>query len=78
MLGISRLGAIDTCEKYADKAKFVIGIGNNKIRKQIFEKYDLDYVILVHSSAIVSKSVKLGEGDGYYGGYNNKCRRQNR
>ena len=62
MLGLKRIGTVADCEKYADKAKFVIGIGNNKIRKEIFEKYDLEYVTLIHPSAIISKTVKLGEG----------------
>ena len=29
---------------------------------KIFEKYDLDYITLVHPSAIIAKSVKLGSG----------------
>ena len=62
MLGLKRIGTVADCEKYADKARFVIGIGNNKTRKEIFEKYDLEYVTLIHPSAIISKTVKVGEG----------------
>ncbi len=62
MLSLKRLGRVEICENYAHSAKFVIGIGNNKIRKEIFEKYKLEYVTLIHPSAVIAKSAKLGIG----------------
>ena len=42
---------------------FVIAIGNNKIRNNIFLKFpNLFYPILKHPSSILSKNIKIGEG----------------
>ncbi len=45
--------------------KFIIAIGNNKIRKLIFKKLDLPnnyYVTLIHKSAVISQSAIIGSG----------------
>lgn len=45
--------------------KFVIAIGNNPIRKRIYESLQLAdeyYLPLVHKSAYISKSAKIGAG----------------
>ena len=44
------------------KSDFVIAIGNNKIRKQIAEKYKLNYVTLIHPSAQIGINVNIGVG----------------
>ena len=62
MLSIKRLGKIEECESFAAKAKFIIGIGNNTVRKKICESYRLDYVTLIHPSAVIANGVVLGEG----------------
>ncbi len=55
-------GKIADCREYADK-KFIIAIGNNKIRKRIAEEYkDLNYYTAIHPSAIIAKDVIIGEG----------------
>lgn len=41
---------------------FVIAIGNNKTRKMIAEKFDVNWVTLVHPSAQISMKVELGVG----------------
>ena len=41
---------------------FVIGIGNNNVRKLIAEKYDVNWVTLVHPLACISLNVTLKEG----------------
>lgn len=49
-------------EKYI---KFVVGIGNNQIRKSIVEKLALPiecYITLIHQTAIVSPSASIGDG----------------
>ncbi len=46
-------------------APIALGIGQNKIRKMIFdrlEKYELEIITLIHPSAIISESAKVGAG----------------
>ncbi|QGQ47223.1 acetyltransferase [Metabacillus sediminilitoris] len=45
--------------------KFIVAIGNNKTRKKIVETLNLEvynYTTIIHPSAIVSPSVKIGKG----------------
>lgn len=44
------------------KTDFVIGIGNNEIRKMIAERYDVNWVTLVHPSAQIAVNVSIGKG----------------
>ena len=44
------------------KSDFVIGIGNNAVRKRIAEQYSLPWVTLVHPSAQLGACVTLGRG----------------
>lgn len=57
---------IGTCadvEKLNDgKTDFVIGIGNNAIRKAIAEKYNVNWVTLIHPSAQIAVNVRIGRG----------------
>lgn len=55
------IGPISACTKYLDKW-FVIAIGNNKIRRKIAEKYQLNYYTAIHPTATVSDSVNIGQG----------------
>ena len=41
---------------------FVIGIGNNAIRKQIAERYDVPWATLIHPSVQIGLHVSIGEG----------------
>ncbi|MFP3123376.1 acetyltransferase [Ectobacillus funiculus] len=48
-----------------DNVKFIIAIGNNKVRKSIAQKLDLSddyYATLIHKTAVVSPSAKMGSG----------------
>jgi sugar O-acyltransferase (sialic acid O-acetyltransferase NeuD family) len=47
-----------------DSTKFIIGIGNNDIRKKIQEQLapSLSWVTVVHPSAVISYNVVIGEG----------------
>lgn len=62
------MGPISSIKKiveYNNKIKFVIGIGENKIRKKIYEKLNLSnesFVTLVHKSAVISPNAKIGKG----------------
>lgn len=63
VVGYPVLGKIDDCVKYKDTCSFVIGIGNNSVRKMIFEKYsDYDYPTLIHPTASIGIETKIGKG----------------
>ena len=41
---------------------FVIGIGNNGVRKEVARKYDVNWVSLIHPSAQIGLHVSIGRG----------------
>lgn len=45
-----------------DNTDFIIGIGNNSIRKTIAETYNINWVSIVHPSAQIAFNVKIGKG----------------
>lgn len=50
---------------YFHQVNFIIAIGNNKVRKRIVEKLCLSdelYITLIHKTAVVSPSAKIGNG----------------
>ena len=56
------MGRVSDCEKYKDKY-FIIGIGNNAIRKRISEEYsDLNYYTAIHPSADIAEDAVVGAG----------------
>lgn len=58
---IKIIGKLDTIDKKIEN--FFICIGNDNIRKKIYEKFNyLHYPILLHPSAIISKKTKLSNG----------------
>ncbi len=44
------------------KTDFVIGIGNNAIRRDLAEKYSVNWITLVHPSAQIAMNVSIGKG----------------
>ncbi len=56
------LGTVADCVRYADQAQFIIGIGNNAIRRRIAERYALDWYTAIHPSAQIALGVTVGEG----------------
>lgn len=44
------------------KTDFIIGVGNNEIRKRIAEAHDVNWVTLVHPSAQIGACVSIGKG----------------
>ena len=44
------------------KTDFVIGIGSNEIRKRIAERYDVNWITLIHPSAQIAVNVSIGKG----------------
>lgn len=63
VMGYPVLGKIDDCVRFKDTCAFAIGIGNNAVRKKIFEKYaDFDYPVLIHPTANIGIETKIGKG----------------
>ena len=55
------IGKLNDIDKYQNNY-FIIGIGNNKIRKQIASKYNLKWYTAIHPSTIIATDVEIGEG----------------
>lgn len=56
------LGTIEDVYKYSG-CYFIIGIGNNKVRKIISNKYsNLKWYTAIHPNAVIANEVKIGEG----------------
>lgn len=52
----------DITELNDGKTDFIIGIGNNAIRKEIAEKYNVNWITLIHPSAQIATHVSIGKG----------------
>ena len=55
-------GSADLNRLNDGKTDFVIGIGNNAVRKKIAEAYDVNWVTLVHPSAQIAVNVSIDKG----------------
>ena len=62
VLGYPILGKVDDILSYANKAVFIIGIGDNYIRKSISGKYNVTWHTAIHPSAIIGVDAAFGEG----------------
>lgn len=57
------VGTSGDVEKLNDgKTDFIIGIGDNAVRKKIAEKFDVNWVTLIHPSAQIAVNASLGKG----------------
>lgn len=62
-MGFPIIGTCSDLEKLNDgTTDFIIGIGNNATRKTIAEKYDVNWVTLIHPSAQIAVNVVIGKG----------------
>ncbi len=62
-MGFPIIGKSNEIEKIADgETDFVIGIGNNLTRKIIAQRYDVNWVSLIHPSAQIGLNVSIGAG----------------
>lgn len=58
-------GKVSDFDKYLGIADFIVAIGNNRIREDIFKKLqkrDANIVSLIHPNSTVSESVSVGKG----------------
>lgn len=62
--GLTILGKIMDAPNFADSARFVIGIGDNKTRLDVARRFEgsLQFLTAVHKSAVIAEDVRLGEG----------------
>ena len=65
--GVPIVGPIDAI-KQRERLPAVIAIGNNRIRKRIAERLDLEWLTVVHPKASVDASVELGQGTVVFAG----------
>ena len=59
------LGKIRECtflQQYNRKLYFAIAIGDNYIRKNIYERYTLNYYTAIHPSSVIGMEVTIGDG----------------
>ncbi len=62
-MGFPIAGTTASLEERNDgKTDFIIGIGNNKLRKEIALSHNLPWVTLIHPAAQISYGVQLGAG----------------
>lgn len=62
VMGLPVLGKIDGALNYNNETSFVIGIGDNKIRKRIAEQYHLNWYTAIHPAAVVASDTVIKEG----------------
>lgn len=66
ILNYKILGTISSCEelyKSSTDLEFIIAIGNNRKRKEIYEKYSFKYYTAIHPKACISNvDVEIQEG----------------
>ena len=62
IVGYPYLGIISDYHKYSENCYFVIGIGNNSIRKKIAESMNVNWYIAIHPFAQIAIDTKIGEG----------------
>jgi len=62
-MGFPIVGTVSDLKIYDNgKTDFIIGIGNNSIRKMIAEQYHVNWVTLIHPSAQIASGVQIGVG----------------
>ena len=62
-LGKQYLGSTDVVENLSDEYDFIVAIGNSKVREMIMNRFSKkSFATLVHPSAVISSSAKIGKG----------------
>ena len=63
VIGFTVVGTCSDIEHLNDgNTDFIIGIGNNAIRKTIAERYNVNWVSIVHPTAQIAFNAKIGKG----------------
>ena len=62
-MGLPIIGTTEILKDLNDgRTDFVIGVGNNQIRKRIAESHPVNWVTLIHPSAQIGSHVTIGTG----------------
>ena len=61
VLGASVIGKLEDCRDYPD-CLFIIGVGDNSVRKEIAQSYPVTFGTAIHPSAVIGQQVELGAG----------------
>ena len=61
-INIFNLKGFDVKHNWKGESPIIISIGYNEVRKRIAEKLNCKFAKAIHSSAIISPSVSIGEG----------------
>lgn len=63
-------GPIDVIKKEEKKYKAIVAIGDNSLREKMIHKYSdyFDWISVIHPSAYVHSSVKIGKGSVIFAG----------
>lgn len=62
IIGYSYLDVISGWQKYMSDCCFVMGIGNNRIRRKIAKSLDVEWYTAIHPSAQIAVDTHIGEG----------------
>jgi len=63
--GITILGKLTDIDRYKQEASFIVGIGDNQVRKKIMESFDVDWYTAIHPSAVIASDVEVAEGTAF-------------
>ncbi|MCL2201896.1 MAG: acetyltransferase [Oscillospiraceae bacterium] len=61
VLGAKVFGKLERCADFPE-AVFIIGVGDNAIRKKIAQTYTVEYGQAIHPSAIIGEAAEIGLG----------------
>lgn len=59
---VKTLCGIEVNHKWSGQSPIIISIGNNRIRKLISERLSCEFDKAIHTSAVISPSVSIGDG----------------
>jgi sugar O-acyltransferase (sialic acid O-acetyltransferase NeuD family) len=68
ILGVSVRGPVAEVKANPRKFRGVIGIGNSRIRQELAQSLDIEWLTAIHPSAVVHHSVKIGNGTVVFAG----------
>jgi sugar O-acyltransferase (sialic acid O-acetyltransferase NeuD family) len=66
IMDIPILNTTDNIDTTFDE--YIIGIGDSKIRKKLYQKYNLPWAVLIHPTSTVSKYATIGKGTVIFAG----------
>ncbi len=68
LLGAPRLGAVSDWANYADAGRFLLAVGDNRMREALAQKLSVRWHIAIHPAAVIGEGVRVGEGSAVMAG----------